>query len=393
MYKNIFSSKSHFAPPNSVKIDSLESELNYSLGSAKFSPPLFNVGKKKPGHQLVFLGDSLLDNGNLTDILAPFNIVPYPSPFYSEGKASNGLVLGEKIAQELEIIPDSIISSATVSPLNINILADKNTVNYAFAGATTGFSGSKGNNLQDFPIGLLSQVEQFQRDFNLFSQTPPYKNLVKKNLIHVDGIISAGSNDVFEVLTLPNWFNVLLTETDEDNQALINQTATQIVDNIEQAVNTLGDNLNNIVILGLSPLGDTPFAIKVDQMVDDDLFFADFSGQTRDLLTGIAAGVNTQLITKYDNSENDIEDVLVIDGFQVFNNALLAWEENLGDLTPIKDISYLDYKTANTNLPAGLLAEQFFFLDGSHPLEEANGFIAAEIAPLIVAEFPHFNFA
>lgn len=365
--------------------------------AGNYTPPLFDVGKKKPGHQLMFFGDSLFDQGKTSSFLAPFGIVPFPEPFYSEGKASDGLVLGEKIAEQLGIIPDSILPREldllpSVTPPENNINIFENNVNYAYAGATTGFFGSAGNNLQNFPMGLLSQVEQFNQDFELLNQTPPYKNLIKKDLIHLDGIISAGSNDVFEVFTIPNWFNIFITPEIEDNETLINDTVNKIVGNIEQATLKLEDNLNNIVIIGLIPLGDTPFVIEVDQVIDE-LLGTPTIFEVRDLFTGIAEAVNDGLIAKFDNPTDNVEDVFVIDGFEVFNNAKSVWQENLGDLDSISEISYLDYILGNSNLPSGLSKDQFFFLDDVHPLEASNGLLASEITSQVLTEFPDFYFA
>jgi hypothetical protein len=382
--------------------------------TGNYTPPLFDVGKKKPGHQLMFFGDSLFDQGKTSSFLAPFGIVPFPEPFYSKGKTSDGLVLGEKIAEQLGIIPDSIIPRElellpSVTPPENNINIFENNLNYAYAGATTGFFGSVGNNLQNFPMGLLSQVEQFHEDFELLNQTPPYKNLIKKDLIHLDGIISSGSNDVFETLAEPNIGNLLAVlstpDDNSDNQFLINQTADNIFNNIKDAINGnpereiagIGDRLNNIVIIGLISLGDIPFAIQVDQWVDqtiDELlgFELDLSGQTRDFLTGISAAVNTKLMDEFDNPLSDVKDVFVIDGFEIFENAQSVWRENLGDLNPISDISYLDYVLGNSNLPGGLSKEQFFFLDGSHPLKASNHLMASEITSQVLAEFPDFYF-
>jgi lysophospholipase L1-like esterase len=317
--------------------------------------------------KLFLFGDSLFDQGNLTTILSPFGIMPYPPPFYSEGKAVNGvdgldvledggLVLGETIAAGLGVDPDSIIPRSTVP--NVNLFQDN--VNYAVAGATSGIFGSAANNLETFPLGLLSQVQTFKDE------------LPQENLIYGDGILTAGSNDVLEVLLiLPD---LLETQTPIE---IINNTATEIVDNIAQAIDILDDNLNQIVILGLSPIGNTPFAIK------------NFDQPTRDLLTGIAAGVNTQLIAKYDNAENNIEDVLVIDGFEAFAKGLSAWEMSLEGATAITDVSYLDdWETDST-----LSVEPYFFADDVHPTNNANEFLANEIVPVILEEFPHFTFA
>jgi phospholipase/lecithinase/hemolysin len=343
----------------------------------------------KPKDTLILFGDSTFDNGNLTQITKIINLFkstpipePYPAPFYSKGKASNDLVLGETLAEGLGIDPDHIVTRT--KQLFVDVFQD--SVNYAFSGATSGEFGFKGKDLQTIPIGLLTQVEVFKKDFDLASQNYPHKNL------SVDALLSVGSNDIFDVLTIANFFNVFLTPDPSDDQALIQSQASQIVNNINSALTSTGDRLDDVVIVGLSPLGNLPFVIAFDQILTQQLAqYGDVSGKTKDLLTGIAAEVNTQLKTKYDNPLNDVKDVFVIDGFQALDQALQAWKNSLGGLIPIEGISYLDYKTLDTGLPANLSVQQFAFVDGAHPTAQLNHLIADQIVPMILAEFPDFS--
>ena len=369
--------------------------------------PYFDL--KKFAHKLVIIGDSLFDTGNLTNLLAPLGIIPFPvveeGVFYSEGKVSNGLVLGETIAQGLGISPESILPRSE-SPY-VNLFTDN--VNYAIASATTGVISSVGGDGSkiDLPIGLLSQVEQFKRDIEPFGQTLFYKKFLKKRIFHNDGIVSIGSNDVLQTLALQEFTGVLATINDNtDDLVFIQNIATEIVGNIDTAIDTLDDYLHEIVILGLSRLGNTPFAIQIDQQIAGNLsnvlsegepdlassLFTILSGQTRDLLTGIAQEVNEQLVELFDDELNNNENVLVIDGFAVQENAVEAWQDSLGGLG-ITDLSYSDYFSGVTNLPDGLSVDNFFSIDGVHPTSNANEFIANEIVPSILAEFPHFTFA
>ncbi|MGB3137801.1 MAG: SGNH/GDSL hydrolase family protein, partial [Nodosilinea sp.] len=147
---------------------------------------------------IALLGDSLLDTGNLTNVLAPFGILPFPDllfsdPPYSGGKASNDLVLGEAVVAQLGVDPDSLLlgfrlptSASTLNPLSENI-------NYAAAGATTGLFGSVGNSLETVPIGVQTQAALFIQDVTSAS-------ISASEARKPDIILSAGSNDVFEVL-------------------------------------------------------------------------------------------------------------------------------------------------------------------------------------------------
>lgn len=427
---------------------------------------------------LALLGDSLLDTGNLTNVLAPFGIVPFPDlpfpdPPYTGGKPSNGLVLGEAVIAQLGIAPESLIlgfrlptDPSTLNPLSENI-------NYAVAGATTGAFGSVGNSLEMFPVGVQTQISLFTQD--LTAAGIPTAKAEKPDII-----FSVGSNDVFEVLVDINSFaSVLLTPDKGDDNDLRNGLASQIVDNIYTAIDRFSDYVDDVVILGLSKLGDSPFSIQTDSAVDA-LLPGDFAGQTREFLTSVAAEINARLSVTYDGPDyshgfwpddvaqvigdnairalNDlegfsrralsfgsslfagtgfsttfdtitddllgsnlfgqagdflvgllddvddylqghhggcdpVENVMVIDGIEVFEDGLLVWKESVlnAGLTPVTDVSYLDYLTQSTGLPGNLDSRSFAFTDGSHPTSNLNQFIAAQIAPQIQAEFPDFG--
>ncbi|MBE9113619.1 hypothetical protein IQ273_30045 [Nodosilinea sp. LEGE 07298] len=428
---------------------------------------------------IALLGDSLLDTGNLTNVLAPFGIVPFPDlpfpdPPYSGGKASNGLVLGEAVIAELGIDPDSLTLGVRLptTPPALNPLTEN--INYAVAGATTGVFGAEGNGLAMFPVGVQSQIALFAQD--LTSVGIPEAKTEKPDIL-----FSAGSNDVFEVLVDINSFaSILLTPDKNDDNALKNDLATQVVDNIYVAIASLENYVDDIVILGLSRLGDSPFSIQADGAVDA-LLPGDYAGQTRAFLTDVAAEINTRLSATYDGQDlrengflfddvaqiisdnaaqvlNDLEDfstravtfgssllvgtdfsmafdglvddflgsnvfgqvndflvgllddigdyfpgqqggfdpvenVMVIDGIDVFEDGLVVWQESVinAGLVPITEISYLDYLTQVTGLPDNLDSRSFAFTDGSHPTSNLNQFIAAQIAPQIQAEFPDFG--
>lgn len=316
---------------------------------------------------VIFLGDSLFDIGNLTTLAQSSGVQPFPPPFYNQGKASNGQVLSEAIASLIHISPELLIGNSMVTtspnPLEDNVV-------YAIAGATTGVFGSAGNNLEEFPIGLASQVESFLNNL-------PTTN---SNNQTIEVFISAGSNDVFEVLVNNQSFvNILLTPETEDNETLINNTANNIINNISQAINLIENKTENISVVTLAPLGNTPFAIKTDQQIDNSTPL-DLAGQTSATLNSIASRVNQELTNIFDNQINNNPKVDIIDGIKVFNNAINARQNDL--TTPlIKDISYLDYVSGETDLEANLPVEQFVFLDGSHPTSIFNQYLAEEIIP------------
>jgi hypothetical protein len=413
---------------------------------------------------IAFLGDSLLDTGNLSLVLAQFDIEPFPELvggefIYNDGKASNGLVLGEAVIQELGIEPDTVenrfpltFGSGLVNPFQDNL-------NYAFAGSTAGIFGSEGNQLEDLPIGLQTQVTVLKYDLALANRLSPQAE-------KPDIILSAGSNDVFEALVdIESFAGVLLTPETTDDDALKDDLASGVVDNINRAIARMQNHVDDIVVFGLSKLGDTPFAIQVDAAVDA-LLPGDFANRTRTFLTGVAAEVNTRLTTRYNpsddvcddyrnwlaeqlddllptfgpaswgyttastifedlnlklppgsffdqardwltgiidnwrggwlgpcNGDDPAENVLVIDGIEIFETGLPEWVASLEEgLMPITELSFRDYVTqAPEALPADLIVDQFAFIDGSHPTDGLNQVLGANIAELIAAEFPDFG--
>lgn len=326
---------------------------------------------------VIFLGDSLFDIGNLSVTVAPLGFQPFPNPPYNQGKASDGQVLAEAIADKLGINANSLVGNSTIStppnPLDNNVV-------YAFAGATTGIFGSKPNNLGTIPIGLSSQIQLFE------------KSLISDNSLNnlIEVFISAGSNDVLEVIADPNFVNIFLTPENNDNELLINQTVDQIFNNINQAIEDIENQTGNITVIGLSPIGNTPFVIETDQKIDDSIPL-DINGKTTALLNDISVKVNEKLITTFDNQNNDIPNVKIIDGFKVFNNALNLWQNDL-TTSPIIDVSYVDYISGTSNLGENLTIEQFAFIDGVHPTSALNQYLATEIVSIPPLNTPIYSF-
>jgi phospholipase/lecithinase/hemolysin len=287
---------------------------------------------------IALLGDSLLDTGNLTNVLTLFGRVPFPDfpnppfsdPPYTGGKASNGLVLGEAVLAELGIDLGSLKLGFRLpfTPPSPNLLT-KN-INYAVAGATTGVFGSEGNELNQLPIGVQSQIALFKQD--LASTRMPEAKSVKPDII-----FSAGSNDIFEVLVdIQSFITVLLTPCKDDDNALKNDLATQVTGNIYAAIDSLESYSNNIVIFGLSKLGDSPFSIKVDGAVayEASSLDGDLAGQTRAFLNSVAAEVNTRLIATYDGPNYRGSDFLFDDVAQIIGSKATRVLNDLEGFSP-----------------------------------------------------------
>lgn len=406
---------------------------------------------------IALLGDSLLDTGNLDALLDFIGIDPFPAPVYSEGKASNGLVLGEAIVAQFGIAPESIelgfrlLPTLAVDPL-------EQSVNYAVAGAAAGAVGAAGNGLQLLPVGLQTQVEILALDLVTAGAL-----LVPANE-RPDLILSAGSNDVLEALVdLPALADILFSPETDDDTAFMQTLVSQIVGDIQQAIARLDGLVDDVVILGIPPLGDTPFAIQMDSQVDE-LLVGDFAGVTAAFLTDTVAAINAELAQTYDGDRADeqplaqtiddllgtgtsilfdaidavltggieefgvggelasgwssitdfisdiaaalvesrqppdpVENVMVIDTFNVFEAGLNNWQASLpAASTAITDRSYQDYLTQlgssdSGNLPDGLGIEQFAFIDGVHSTEALNLELATLVKTQIAAEFPDFG--
>ncbi|MGD1861035.1 MAG: SGNH/GDSL hydrolase family protein [Leptolyngbyaceae cyanobacterium] len=258
---------------------------------------------------LAFLGDSLFDTGNLNVLAGAFGIEPFPPPLYSGGKASNGLVLGEAIAAQLGIDPATIDLGFRLLPtFETNPL--EQTVNYAVAGATTDEFGSASNDLEIVPIGLQSQAQLFSLDLIAAGA------VVADAADRPDVLLSAGSNDVLEVLPdIAALADIMFSPDKTDDEALQQELAAQIAGNIEAAIASIDGLVDDIVIAGIPPLGDIPLARQIDEQVDD-LLAGDFAGDTREFLTNTAAAINAQLSLLYDGPSSNPE--AAVDQFSQF---------------------------------------------------------------------------
>ena len=149
--------------------------------------------------QLYVFGDSLSDTGNAFNATG----IP-PSPPYFQGRASNGPVWVEYLADDLE-------------------LTSEQQTNYAFFGATTGSSSNSTITGAEIP-GLQQQINSFKAT----------NTSADPNALYV---ISAGANDYFGGATNPSI----------------------PVTNLSTAVNSLADyGAKNIMVANLPDLGKLP---------------------------------------------------------------------------------------------------------------------------------------
>ncbi|NEQ44965.1 MAG: hypothetical protein F6K00_15955 [Leptolyngbya sp. SIOISBB] len=158
----------------------------------------------------------------------------------------------------------------------------------------------------------------------------------------------------------------------------------------------------------------TPLPLNIDPLLGADVTSGTatlghiFAALSDDLLAG---GVTEQAVAFLKGRLTDrpevlwplppapdpVANVMVIDGISIFETGVDRWQTSLPtSLSPIIDLSYQAYVTplGSSNpdgLPAGLVVEQFAFIDGVHSTEAFNLELAPLIAAQIVAEFPDFG--
>ncbi len=276
---------------------------------------------------LVLLGDSLVDTGNTTALARLVRQDPFAAALYNGGgnrKASDGPVLAEQIALRLGA---RLGSTTRVNLLSLPLqrLAggfDSSTQlwNFAYAGASSGLAGSRRAGLARFPLGLVSQAL-------VVAANAPRR-------ADVDALIVAGSNDLIDLVDRPGRvLRVLRTAGRRDDRNLIRQQARRIVANTRRAVDTISGNpsrggfaIDEAVILGLSPLSQTPVVREVAAGLQPAL-----GRGLRGFVDQTARLVNRQLKRRYNSPRRD-DGVEVIDGFQVWNS--VARPRFLDDVHP-----------------------------------------------------------
>jgi hypothetical protein len=199
---------------------------------------------------LSILGDSLMDTGNTDQVGRRFGINPFEERIYNGGgnvKASDGLVLSEHIAQQLQgdVGLNQLVNLDTLTGLLIHGFGSAQLRTFAYAGATSGLRGSELSGLDRFQVGLKVQARALAR-----LNRPDWDN---------DVLMHAGSNDVMDLINRRSIVRpVLASAKITDDQRLAARTAQRIVTNISEAHASFARGVDETVVLGLSRLSAIP---------------------------------------------------------------------------------------------------------------------------------------
>ena len=282
--------------------------------------------------EINFFGDSLLDQGNL------FNATSFPpSPPYFEGRFSNGKIVSDVLAEELDLNPILVTQLATTIPTE--------GVNFAVGGATTG-----ANNVGGSPLfGLEGQIASFANLTNIQPADP--------NGLYV---LWAGANDYNEVFFNPDSLTVS-----------IEQLPDQVTSNLSDAVQSLYDlGARNFLVPNLPDLGITPFADFLDEFNPN-----------------IAISTQLSNLTTAHNNLLEVKLTELDDSLSETNISLLDANALLSDIITNPSsfgISDLD-NSCLTNFQPGFMfdgicsnPDEFLFWDNIHPTAAVHQLIAEE---------------
>lgn len=298
------------------------------------------VGAAVPHYDSLFIfGDSLSDPGNFYNLSG--SEFP-PQPFYFQGRASNGPIWVEYLADDLGFNPAPI----TKLPPNSGIPADG--INFAFIGATTGSA-----NIAPPPFpGMATQVDTFL-------------NLLNGRTANENGlyILWGGANDYLGGLT---------TNPQEP------------VNNLSAAIATLAHaGARNIVALNLPNLGKTPLARAQGSVVAEQL----------DLLTQAHNDLLAQSLDRLSRSFPQTN-IISVDFNGLF--ARIASDPGSFGYKNITDnCTGINFPTVDSdNLPGWLACSSalandpkaFLYYDNQHPTTATHRLIADTVRQRVVTQ-------
>lgn len=270
-------------------------------------------------------GDSLVETGNLFN----FTSVP-PSPPYFEGRFSNQKIWVDTLAENFNLNP--ILSS------ELGTTIPTEGVNFAFGGATTGFTNLGGDPLP----GLQQQIEAFR---DLTAIVPADADALN--------IIWTGANDYFQALSNPESLTISLAE--------------QTTDNLSGALQSLYEaGARNFLVANLPDLGATPFADFLNQ------FSPGISNQLNSL-TEVHNSLLEQQLNNLNTSLSGIE-LTTLDANSLFREIIN--EPSQFGFTNIDNSCLLNFQSGFIFDGVCDNPNEFVFWDDVHPTGATNQLIA-----------------
>ncbi len=275
-------------------------------------------------------GDSLVDTGNL------FNLTSTPpSPPYFEGRFSNDEIWVDTLADKFNLNPILFSELGTTIPTE--------GVNFAFSGATTGFSNVGGDALP----GLQQQINSFQE---LTAIQPADADALN--------IIWAGGNDYNEAFFNPDSLTVPITDLPE-----------QVTGNLSSAVESLYEvGARNFLVVNLPDLGETPFADFLDGFSPD----ISISSQLN-ILTDAHNILLEQQLNNLKTSLPGIE-LTTLDANSLFRE--IVSEPSQFGLTNIDNSCLLNFQPGFMFNGVCDNPDEFLFWDNIHPTSAVHDLVA-----------------
>lgn len=260
--------------------------------------------------QLFIFGDSLVDEGNVSDFTG--GAIP-PSPPYSEGRFSNGQIWTEYLADTLGLNPtnysDIVLSGASFP----------DGINFGFGGATTSTENTLSLTFPNLPTQLPGLAQEIAAFTTTFAPTANPDALY---------IIWAGAN---------NYLPTAGTYTPQT-------TTTEAIANLSLSIQSLASvGAKNILVVNLPDLGKIPATLNTP-----------ISGP----LDAISNQHNSELVTTVDNLESSlpVNFIELLDVNSLFDDILSE-----PDMFGFTNVTESCLQASCTN------ADEYLFWDSQHP--------------------------
>ena len=221
---------------------------------------------------------------------------PYQDTIYAGGgnvKASDGLVLGEKVALEMGGGVDdahliSILSSETPKDVQVH--------NYAHAFARTDFSPMLS---EELGIGVKQQLNSFMQRADYYKSHPD-----------VDVILASGGNDLYAIFSeVDEIKEVISTKNKKDNKKFVVYHAKSIARNIRKTVRQLDDIVDEIAVAGMTPMMELP---------DSQDWLTNFTSEDQTQAAKLISKIGKKITRKLQKSFESNSDVHVNNGYELF---------------------------------------------------------------------------